>query len=82
MADIYAPYIGPSSKPDVVAHAHTYMTQTRCVILNISSILPDTMMEGTADMNPATNRPVTAPATVGVTPVMTHDIQYIKDEEI
>jgi hypothetical protein len=39
-------------------------------------------MEGTADTNPAMKRPMIAPATDGVVPVMTHAMQYIRDAEM
>lgn len=45
-------------------------------------MLPDTTMDGTADMNPATRRPTAAPATDGVTPTTTQAMQYIKDDEM
>ena len=45
-------------------------------------MLPDTMIDGTAEVNPDKNRPTMAPATHGVTPTMLHDIQYIIDAEM
>jgi hypothetical protein len=68
-------YIGPRRRPTVVAHAQINMSQTRCFILNMSSKLPDTITEGTADMTPETNLPMIAPATEYVTPTMIHDTQ-------
>jgi hypothetical protein len=44
-------------------------------MLNISSILPETMIEGTADVKPEMKRPTTAPATDGVNPTIIHDMQ-------
>jgi hypothetical protein len=51
-------------------------------MLNISSILPDTIIDGTADVNPDKNLPTMAPVTDGVTPTMIHDIQYIRDADM
>jgi hypothetical protein len=51
-------------------------------MLNISSILPETMIEGTADVKPEMKRPTTAPATDGVNPTIIHDMQYISDAEM
>ena len=67
--------MGPNRRPPVVAHAQMYMSHTRCLMLNISSILPETMIEGTADVNPEMKRPTTAPATDGVNPTTKHDTQ-------
>jgi hypothetical protein len=58
------------------------MSQTRSLILNRSSMLPETMTDGTADVNPDKNRPTKAPATDGVTPTMIHDIQYTRDADM
>jgi len=71
----YEPYMGPSSNPIVVKHAHIKTIHTRCFILNISSTLPETMTDGTADATPETNRPTIAPETDGVTATITHAIQ-------
>jgi hypothetical protein len=79
---MYDPYIGPTSNPPVVAQAHQYINHTRCFILYISSILPETITEGTADIKPDRNLPTTAPATDGVTPTMMHDMQYKRAEKI
>jgi hypothetical protein len=79
---MYDPYIGPTSNPPVVAQAHQYINHTRCFILYISSILPDTITEGTADIKPDRNLPTTAPAADGVTPTMMHDMQYERAEKI
>jgi len=45
-------------------------------------MLPETIIEGTADMKPEMNRPMTAPATDGVIPTMTQEIQYERQETI
>ena len=70
---MYDPYIGPSSKPPVVAQAQAYIIQTRFFMLNMSSRLPDTMIEGTAETKPDTNLPTTAPYIPGTNPTKTHE---------
>lgn len=59
----------------VVAHAHINISQTRCFMLNMSSMLPDTITEGTADMMPETNRPTTTPAIDLVNPTTMQEMQ-------
>jgi hypothetical protein len=47
-------------------------------MLYMSSTLPDTTTEGTADITPETNRPTAAAATDGIAPTTMHDKQYNK----
>jgi hypothetical protein len=51
-------------------------------MLNISSMLPDTIIDGTAETDPDINLPTTAPATFGVTPTIMQDRQYIRDADM
>jgi len=46
----------------------------------MSSTLPETTTEGTADMTPDTKRPIAAPATCGTTATQIQDMQYSRDD--
>ncbi len=72
-AEIHEPYIGPSSNPPVVAHAHAYISQTLSFMLNISSRLPETIIDGTADTNPEIKRPMIGPNIDGTKATTMHD---------
>jgi hypothetical protein len=48
----------------------------------MSSILPDTIIEGTADMKPEMNRPITAEETDLGTPTMMHEMQYRSEADM
>ena len=45
-------------------------------------MLPDTIIDGTAETNPDINLPTTAPATFGITPTIMQDRQYIRDADM
>jgi hypothetical protein len=51
-------------------------------MLNMSSILPETIIDSTADANPATKRPVIAPAIDGVIPEIRQAMLYINDAKM
>jgi hypothetical protein len=51
-------------------------------MLNISSMLPETIIEGTADTKPETNLPIIAPGRVGEHPMTIQEIQYTNDADI
>lgn len=48
----------------------------------MSSILPDTTIDGTADTKPEINRPTKAPEIDGTKPTMAQAIQYTSDDEM
>ncbi len=45
-------------------------------------MLPDTIIDGTADMKPEINLPTKAPAIDGTQPTKIHEMQYINDVEM
>lgn len=67
---MYTLMIGPKINPMLATIAQRKIIQTRPLELNMSSMLPATMIVGIADRNPETTRPTMTPAIDGTTPTM------------